>query len=75
MDLIQIALDRKEELNFLDLAKVAGFNEEECKWASLFWEPSFNSGWIYISREMLVEWFGYSEKDKALMTKFIQYKI
>ncbi len=72
MELVQQALEHQNELTFLELARLAGFTEEEEKWAKIFWEPSFNSGWLYVSKEMLVEWFGHSEKDKALMSKFGQ---
>ncbi len=70
--IIDAALECKEQLSSVGLAELAGYTKEELHWAKMFWEPSFNSGWLYVSRDMLVQWFGYSENDKALMTKFIK---
>jgi phage anti-repressor protein len=43
------------ELTHNQLADVMGFSEEEKTMLNIFWEPTFNSGWIYLSDEMIKE--------------------
>ena len=70
--IIEQALEKNEELSFLQLAEIAGYNNEELQWAKIFWEATFNSSWIYVSRQMLIHWFGYSEKTDGIYGKFIK---
>ena len=58
-----------DQLSFLDLAKLDDYTEDQIKWAKIFWEASFNTGWMYVSKEMLIEWFGY-KKTKSINNKF-----
>jgi phage anti-repressor protein len=51
---------QENTLDHVKLAKIAGFNQEEVEFVKLFWDPAFNDSWIYITKEMVVEWLGYS---------------
>ena len=58
MNIVEKALKSNSQLTFNELSKLANYSEEEQKWAKIFWSSSFNDGWMYVSKEMLVEWFG-----------------
>jgi phage anti-repressor protein len=62
MDIIQNAL---EITNFdhIKLAELAGFNEKELIMVKLFWEPAFNKSWIYLSTEIIHDYFGYKKME------------
>ena len=42
----------------IDLAKHVGFNDNEINMLNMFWEPTFNKGWIYLSPKMILD-MGY----------------
>lgn len=69
---VQQALDEGKELTFEDLAAAANYTEEEIGWIKIFWEPAFNGSWLYVSKEMLIHWFGYSESNKGIYGMFIE---
>ena len=48
----------------VDLAKHIGFNDDEINRLKMFWEPTFNKGWIYLSPKMILD-MGYK-----LVSKF-----
>jgi hypothetical protein len=41
------------ELTHNQLADIMEFSKEEKTMLNIFWEPTFNSGWIYLSDEMI----------------------
>lgn len=55
-----------KEIDHLTIAKLAGFNDEELDWVKLFWEPAFNKSWIYVTKEMVVDWMGYKDNQSTL---------
>lgn len=40
------------------MAKHVGFTDAELDMLNMFWEPTFNKGWIYVSRQMVLD-MGY----------------
>jgi hypothetical protein len=52
---IQTALESKEQLSELDLARLSGFTEDECNMLIIYWKPCFNNSWIYLSDELILE--------------------
>ena len=50
-----------EEINYLQLADDIGFNEAEKSMLNIFWEPTFNEGWIYLSDKLIKEDMGYNK--------------
>lgn len=54
-----------DDLTHIDLAKSAGFNDAELKIVEMFWEPAFNKSWIYVSSELIHEFFGYAESKSS----------
>ena len=44
----------------VDLAKHIGFTDAELQMLNMFWEPTFNKGWIYLSRQMILD-MGYKK--------------
>lgn len=67
-EIIAKALEVKE-IDHVKLAEIAGFNSEEVEFVKLFWDPAFNNSWIYITKQMVVEWLGYKET-KDTMSDF-----
>lgn len=55
-----------KEIDHLTIARLAGFNDEELNWVKLFWEPAFNKSWIYVHKEMIIDWMGYSNGKNTL---------
>lgn len=62
---IQKALEIKD-LDYLKLAKLDGFNEEQIKFAKIFWQPDMNNSWFYIGKEMVVDWLGYTDSKNTM---------
>lgn len=58
--LIEKALEEKE-LTQVRLAELAGFTESEIKLLEVFWEPAFNKSWMYLSSEIIHDYFGYKK--------------
>ncbi len=51
------------------------FTEDDEKFIDMFWDPVFNSSWIYLSDEIVVELMGYKKsKDtmRELYRKLLQ---
>jgi len=48
-----------DDVTFEEIAKIAGYTDEEKKWAMIFWDSAFNNSWIYLSDEAIVDWMGY----------------
>jgi hypothetical protein len=42
------------------LAQHLGFNDAELQMLDIFWEPTFNDSWIYLSKKIICEDMGYS---------------
>ncbi len=66
--------DAIKKNNHLAVAKHIGklhcnFTEYDEKFIDLFWDPVFNSSWIYLSDELVIDWMGY-KKTKDTMTNF-----
>jgi hypothetical protein len=59
-------------LDHVKLAQLAKFTMEEIEFVKLFWDPAFNNSWIYITKNMVIEWLGY-KNSKDTMPDF--YKI
>ena len=68
IEIIQKSLDL-ENFDHIELAKLAGFNEKEIEMVRLFWEPAFNKGWIYLSSDIIHDYFGY-KKTTSSATNF-----
>jgi hypothetical protein len=64
--IVELALQSQEfkenKLNHVVLAKLADFTDEEVEFVKLFWDPTFNGSWIYLTKEMVVDWMGYKER-------------
>ena len=63
-----------DQSDYFDLAKYIGikycnFNEDDLKYADIFWHPTFNKGWIYASEDLVSNYFGYT-KSKQMMADF-----
>jgi len=73
---VELALQSKEfknnTLDHVTLAKIAQFNDEEIEFVKLFWQPAFNDSWIYITKEMVIEWFGYKENKDTMKNFYIK---
>jgi hypothetical protein len=49
------------ELTHQQLAEHMDFSADEQQMLTMFWEPTFNSGWIYLSDEMIKNDMGYNK--------------
>ena len=63
-----------ENKNYIDIAKYiankyCNFTENEINFIDRFWDCTFNKKWLYLSKEMIVENFGYANSIKT-MDKF-----
>lgn len=69
-EIVELALQNQEFMNSNSnpslLAKIANFTSEEIEFVKLFWDPTFNDSWIYISKEMVLEWFGYKDAKNTM---------
>ncbi len=72
-DIVKIAIQSPEfknnELDNIKLAKLAGFNDDEIAFVKLFWDPLFHKSWLYLSKQMVVDWLGYKD-GKSVMNNF-----
>ena len=66
LDFIENALVDNKQLTEIDLARLMGFNEEEIRMISLYWNPVFNGSWIYLSDEMILEYLTNETKKNAI---------
>jgi hypothetical protein len=55
-----------KDLDCAKLAQLARFSNEEIEFVKLFWEPTFNKSWIYLTKEMVVDWMGYKDNEKTM---------
>ena len=60
--------------NSIELAKYVartecGFNEVELSYIDRFWDPIFKESWIYLSKEIVCDEFGYKQS-KDMMSHF-----
>lgn len=39
------------------------WTDDERKILELFWEPSFRENWLYVSKEMVCDYFGYADTE------------
>jgi hypothetical protein len=49
------------ELTHQQLAEHMDFSADEQRMLTMFWEPTFNSGWIYLSPTMITQDMGYKK--------------
>jgi len=49
------------ELSYDQLASEIGFSTEELSMLNIFWEPTFNEGWIYLSDKIIKNDMGYTQ--------------
>jgi len=70
---LTIQQHENRHITYADLAKLAGFNEEEQHWAGIFWEPAYNGTMIYLSDELITDWLGFNGKDNAVAD--FKYKV
>lgn len=66
--IIQNALKIKN-INNIELAKLAGFNNNEIQMLEMFWDSAFNQSWILLSSEIIHEHLGY-KKTKSSCSDF-----
>jgi hypothetical protein len=57
------------ELNHNQLADIMGFSVDEKNMLNIFWEPTFNSGWIYLSDKMIKEQLTNEKRSDKNVTK------
>lgn len=55
-----------EELTYRSLAVIANYSKEDLEWIDKFWNIRFDNSWIYISREVVVEWCGYKQSKDCI---------
>lgn len=71
--IVEIAIQSPEfqenTLDHVKLAQLAGFNDEEIEFVKLFWDPTFNKSWIYLTKELVIDWMGYKD-NKSTMSDF-----
>lgn len=67
-EIVEIAV-KDVDLTPVKLAKLSGFNPEEIEFVKIFWDPTFNNSWLYISKDMVVDWLGYKD-GKSTMSDF-----
>jgi hypothetical protein len=68
-----------ESKNHLELAKFlgrkyCGFTIDDEKYVDIFWDSTFNRSWLYLSKEMIVDWMGY-KNSKDTMRDFYKKKL
>lgn len=65
--ILELALQTKEfeenTFDYIKLAKIAGFNEDEIEYIKLFWGAAFNKSWIFMHKEIVIDWMGYKKND------------
>ena len=61
-----LQLTDKEPLNETQLAKIAGFNDNEIQMLEMFWNPVFNQSWIYLSDELILGYLTNDTKETAI---------
>lgn len=62
---------KNEEVSHDQLAKFIGFTEKEMGMLKIFWKPVFNRTWIYLSRDMIKEYFCKDDKSKDAVRNFL----
>ena len=67
--IVQAAIKEDDIIDHVKLAQLANFSSEEVEFVKLFWDPAFNNSWIYLSKEMVVDWLGYKDA-KSTMSDF-----
>lgn len=68
---IQTALERHnfQPIGRPEFGSIAGMTSEEMKFLDLFWDPSFNKGWLYLSDDMVRSQLT-NEKGRDAVTHF-----
>jgi hypothetical protein len=46
---------KNTEVTPIELAQFIGFSKDELKMLDIFWNPTFNKGWIYLSDEIILD--------------------
>jgi hypothetical protein len=49
------------DLTYNQMADIMDFSNDEKNMLNIFWEPTFNTGWIYLSPNMIIEDMGYKQ--------------
>lgn len=55
--IIDRALLRKNQINEIELARLANFNDKEIEFLLFFWLPCFYDSWFYLSDEIILKYF------------------
>lgn len=42
-----------ESITRSEFGQLAGMNQDEIKYLDMFWDPAFNSGWLYLSDDII----------------------
>ena len=71
--IIQGAL-KVHNINNIELAKLAGFNENEIKLLDIYWDSAFNQSWILLSSEIIHEHLGYKKTSSSMANFYIKMK-
>jgi phage anti-repressor protein len=68
--MIRAALEKTtfNDLDYIELAKIFGFNDNEIKMLIVFWDPFYNKSWIYVSTEIIHDTFGYTKNTSSSTT-------
>ncbi|MGL5935632.1 MAG: GIY-YIG nuclease family protein [Cetobacterium sp.] len=78
LELIALALNM-DDVDHIKMAELAGFNEKELKIVEIFWNVEYKKDWIYLSSEIIHEYFGYKKNEsstrdfyKTMKAKFVE---
>lgn len=72
--IVQKAINLDTNLNHIDLAKLAGFNDKEIEMVTIFWDAAFNKNWIYMTSEIIHDYFGYKKSDSSSKNFYVKLK-
>ncbi len=64
--ILEQAMKSDNQLTEYDIARFMNFTDEEIKMINLYWHPTFNGSWIYLSDEMILEYLTNETKKDAL---------
>jgi phage anti-repressor protein len=78
-NIIEKALDLSKDIDdfdHTDLARLYGFTKTEIWNMEIFWPAIVNKGWIYLSTELIHDYFGYQKyRQYAFYKKLNKFKI
>lgn len=65
LEIIAKAINVKD-VDHIKMAELAGFNEKELKMVELFWNVEYRNNWVYLSSEIIHEYFGYTKTNSSV---------